>query len=135
MGRPPKTLTDEDIIKVEALAAYLSQDQISDYLGVARTTFAAMMERDPNIAMRYKKGKARAIATVAKGLLQAAIEGDGASRMFYLKTQAGWRETDRLEHSGSIKHEGEIGITGEVQHVVIYLPENHRQGPDGKTKA
>ncbi len=100
MGRKPKTLTDEQAVQVEALAAYLSQDQISDYFGITRPTFAAMIERDPEIALRYKRGKAKAIGTVAQGLLQQARDGNITAAIFYLKTQAGWRETQAIEHSG-----------------------------------
>jgi IS30 family transposase len=102
MAGKPKTLTDAQRGEIETLGALLSQDQIADYLGVCRNTFHAMMERDPDIAERYKRGKARAIAHVAKGLLQKARSGHTVSSIFYLKTQAGWRETDRLEHSGGL---------------------------------
>ena len=94
-GRKPKTLTPEQLSQVEALAAFLSQEQIADYFGVGKTTWFAMMERSPEISERYKRGKARAIGSVAKGLLQKARSGDTASAIFYLKTQAGWREKDR----------------------------------------
>ena len=100
MGRRPKKLTDEQKVQVEALAACLSQEQIADYFGIVRNTFAAMIERDPEISARYKKGKAQAIESVAQGLLQKARSGDTASSIFYLKTQAGWRETNALELSG-----------------------------------
>ena len=99
MGRKAKTLTDEQKAQVEALAAYLTQDQIADYFGIVRNTFTAMMDRDSEIFERYKRGKAKAIGTVAQGLLQKARDGDTTSAIFYLKTQAGWRETNRLEHA------------------------------------
>ena len=98
MGRKPKELTEEQTVQVEALAAYLSQDQIADYFGITRPTFAAMIDRDPEIALRYKRGKAKAIGTVAQGLLQKARAGDTTSAIFYLKTQAGWRETNHTLH-------------------------------------
>jgi transcriptional regulator with XRE-family HTH domain len=101
MGRRAKTLTDEQKAQVEALAACLSQEQIADYFGVARNTLTAMMERDSEILERYKRGKARAISDVGKGLLQRALDGDTASSIFYLKTQAGWRETNHIDHSSS----------------------------------
>lgn len=101
MGRKAKTLTDDQAAQVEALAAYLSLDQIADYLGITRPTFAAIMEREPGISLRYKKGKADAIKGVAKGLLQKAREGDTTSQIFYLKTQAGWRETSQIDHTSS----------------------------------
>ena len=96
-GRKPKTLTADQTVQVEALAAYLSQDQIADYFGITRPTFAAMIERDPEIALRYKRGKAKAIGTVAQGLLQQAREGNMTAAIFYLKTQAGWRETEAAQ--------------------------------------
>jgi IS30 family transposase len=100
-GRKRKTLTDEQRAQVEALAAYLTQEQIADYFGIARNTFLAMMERDENISERYKRGKARAIGAVAQSLIQQARDGDKVAAMFYLKTQAGWRETNRLDHTSS----------------------------------
>jgi hypothetical protein len=42
MGRPPITLTDDQVVEVETLAALLTQDQIADYLGICRTTFRAI---------------------------------------------------------------------------------------------
>lgn len=94
MGRKAKTLTDKQLAEVETLGAVLPVEQIAAYLGVGKTTFYAMMERDPEISERYKRGKAKAIRDVASGLLQKARNGDTASAIFYLKTQAGWRETD-----------------------------------------
>lgn len=101
MGRKPKELTDEQRSEVETLAACLSQDQIADYFGIVRNTFAAMIERDPDISERYKRGKARAIRDIADGVIARARAGDTASSFFYLKTQAGWRETNRHEITGA----------------------------------
>ena len=100
MGRRPTRLTDAQKAQVEALAAYLSQQQISEYFGFTKSTFERMMERDPEVAVLYKKGKAKAIAVVAKSLVSKAREGDTASQIFFLKTQGGWRETTRQEISG-----------------------------------
>jgi hypothetical protein len=98
MGRPPITLDDHQRSEVETLAALLSQEQIADYLGIARNTFRAICERDEEVAARYKRGKAKAIAHVANGLLQKARAGCTTSSIFYLKTQAGWRETAEVHH-------------------------------------
>ena len=76
MARKPIELTDEQRGQSETLGALLNQDQIADYLGIGRTTFHAIMGRDPDIAERYKRGKAKAIAHVARGLLQKARAGD-----------------------------------------------------------
>lgn len=115
MPRKPTTLTDDQKAQVEALAAYLTQEQIADYLGVTRQTFLAIMERDPSVSLHYKKGKANAISSVANGLLQKARDGDTASAIFYLKTQAGWRETQKLEHS----QDGSM-----APQLVVYIPDD-----------
>ena len=100
-GRPIIELTDEQVIQVKALAQYLSKEQIADYLGVARSTFDAILERDEQVFIHYKKGKASAIANVAKGLVQQAIEGNMTAAIFYLKSQAGWRETQVVDNTSS----------------------------------
>lgn len=98
-GRPPITLTDEQVAQIEALGSVLSIEQIADYFGVGKTTFYAIMERQPEVSERYKKGKAKAIGSVAQGLLQQARDGNTTAAMFYLKTQAGWRETQQIDHT------------------------------------
>jgi hypothetical protein len=100
-GRPAKTLTDKQRAEVETLAAFLSAEQVADYFGIGRTTFFAMMERDADIAERYKRGKSKVVAKVAQGLIQKALSGDTASAIFFLKTQARWRETERHEITGA----------------------------------
>ncbi len=99
MARPQVTLSDAQRGEVETLAALLSQEQIADYFGISRSTFRAICEREPEVLERYKRGKARAIAHVANGLLQKARAGCKTSSIFYLKTQAGWRETTELHHT------------------------------------
>ena len=97
MARDVISLTEAQKAEVETLAAVLSSDQVADYFGIGRTTFYALMRRDPEIAARYKKGKARAIGAIAQGLIAKARSGDTVSMIFYLKTQGGWRETFNLE--------------------------------------
>ena len=62
MARPAITLTGDQCREVETLAALLNQEQIADYFGIARNTFRAICDRDPEVLERYKKGKAKAIA-------------------------------------------------------------------------
>ena len=100
-GRPAKTLTDKQRAEVETLAAFLSAEQVADYFGIGRTTFFNMMDRDADIAERYKRGKSKVVAKVAQGLIQKALSGDTTSAIFFLKTQARWRETERHEITGA----------------------------------
>jgi len=97
VGRPQKTLTDEQMIQLEALSEALNQDQIADYFGICRKTFYEMMERDPLISTRYQKGRAKTIAGVGGNLISQARNGNTAAAIFYLKTQAGWREEKEPE--------------------------------------
>lgn len=93
VARPFIALSPAQVQEVETVAALLSQDQIADYFGICRNTFRAIRDRDAQVDARYKWGKAKAIAHVANGLLQKARSGDTTSMIFYLKTQAHWRET------------------------------------------
>lgn len=108
MARPAITLTPDQAREVETLAALLNQEQIADYFGIARNTFRAICDRDPEVLARYKRGKAKAIAHVANGLLQKARAGCTTSSIFYLKTQGGWQDRTGIVHSGEtrISHEG-----------------------------
>lgn len=83
---------EKQMAQVEALASVLTLEQMSDYFGIARNTFRAVCERQLEVLEHYKKGKARAIGNVAKNLLTIANEGNLTAIIFYLKTQAGWRE-------------------------------------------
>jgi hypothetical protein len=100
-GRPTKTLSDKQRGEVETLAAFLSIEQLADYFGIGRTTFYALAEKDPEILEHYKRGKSKAIAHIAQGLIQKARAGDTTSAIFFLKTQARWRETERHEITGA----------------------------------
>ena len=93
MPAKPRVLNDDEMAQVEALASVLSTEQIADYLGIARRTLYDIMERQPKVSARYKKGRAKAVGSIAKSLLQKAQSGDNTAMIFYLKTQAGWKET------------------------------------------
>jgi hypothetical protein len=120
-GRPLTTLTDEQRVQVEALSAYLTAEQIADYFGIGRTTFFAIMAREPDVSERYKRGKAKAVGAVAQNLIKKAREGDNACMMFYLKTQAGWRETQQVDHTSS-----DGSMTPHVVERIIVKPDGNQ---------
>jgi DNA-binding XRE family transcriptional regulator len=88
---------EKQIAQVEALAAYLTQEQIADYFGISRKTWYNLCERQPEILTHYKKGKANTVGDIARSLITKAREGDNTAMIFYLKTQAHWRETSIIE--------------------------------------
>jgi predicted RNA binding protein with dsRBD fold (UPF0201 family) len=96
-GRPLTILSGDQLSKVEALSSVLTTEQIADYFGMGRTTFYEVMKRQPEVSECYKKGRAKAISDIASSLLIKAQSGDNAAMMFYLKTQAGWRENAPIE--------------------------------------
>lgn len=99
-GRPEIVLTDEQKAEVPTLAAVLTGEQIADYFGISRSTWFRILERDEGVLTLYKKGQAKAIANIATNLIKKAQSGDLGAQVFYLKTQAGWKETQRLEGGG-----------------------------------
>jgi hypothetical protein len=100
-GRPLTILTTEQKSEIETLASVLNTEQIADYFGIGRSTFFEILDRDAEVSGLYKKGRAKAVAFVAQNLMQKARSGDLGAQVFYLKTQAGWKETQKLEGSGS----------------------------------
>lgn len=96
-GRPKKTLTAEQLNEVEILARVLSIEHIADYFCMSKTTFYEIGKRQPEVFERYKSGKAKAIFKIGNSLIQDALNGNVSAKMFYLKTQAGWRETANID--------------------------------------
>ena len=98
MGRKKLLLTPEQVSHVEKLAPMLKLSEIADFLGIHETTLRKRMEEDPEIHQAYKRGRAKAIGDVAGTLLRKARDGNIAAMIFYLKTQARWREVHRVEN-------------------------------------
>jgi len=100
-GRPLIVLDDDQVKQVESLGAVLSIEQMADYFSISRTTFYQIMERQPEVSVHYKRGKSKAIGGIAKSLLTKAQGGDNQAMIFYLKTQAGWKETNVVDNTSS----------------------------------
>jgi hypothetical protein len=100
-GRPAIHLTTEQKAEVSTLAAILNAEQIADYFGVSRTTFFQILDRDEEVSVLYKKGRARAIGNAARNIITASNKGNVSASIFYLKTQGGWKETQQLDLTSS----------------------------------
>lgn len=99
MGRPKKALTTKQVAQVEALAGVLTQAQIADYFGMSERTLRQRLMDDPEVAAAYQMGRAKTIQDVATNLVMQAKEGNMTAAIFYLKTQAGWKEVSAHEHT------------------------------------
>jgi hypothetical protein len=97
VARPRKTLNPDQIKQLEALSAFLTLEQIADYFGIANSTLRLRIQEDQNILGAYKRGRARAHASVGGNILQQALAGNLTAAIFYAKTQMGWRETKQVE--------------------------------------
>jgi hypothetical protein len=101
-GRTMIVFDEAQIAQVEALAAVMSKRQICDYMSVGETTFREIEGRQPEVSDAYKRGKAKAIGSIGQSLIQQAKNGNIAAAIFYLKTQAGWRETEQEQGTQNI---------------------------------
>jgi len=81
--------------------------------GIANSEIANKAEMSLETLLKHYKpelaAKDRAKAKVVSSLYQQAFKGNVTAQIFICKTQLGWRETDRLEHSGP--NGGAIPIT------------------------
>ena len=98
--KPKFAFSDEDIKKIEELASSVTKQQLADYFGICFNTLQRCLNEDPRVNEAYRRGKAKAVIDVAGSVLSEARTGNMQAAIFYLKTQAGWKETDRKEISG-----------------------------------
>jgi hypothetical protein len=88
MPRPPKKLSDKDLAEIEMLAGLgLTQQEIAEIKDICVDTLRKRARK------HWRRGKAKAIAKVAKTAFDMATSGKNHHMTkFYLQTQAGWRE-------------------------------------------
>lgn len=99
--RPPHMPTKEGRTLVQVMSATgFPQPQIAEQLGIDAKTLRKHYREE------LSNGKVSANAMIARSLFRKAT-GDGpqsvAAAIFWLKTQAGWRETP-IEISGKVDH-------------------------------
>lgn len=92
-----------DLAKVEALAANgLSQQQIADSLGISERTLRNRKKESASFAEAIRRGKNKGIAYVTNALFNKIKKGNVTAMIFYLKTQAGWKETQVNQVTGTV---------------------------------
>src|SRR5690625_4191383 len=78
--------------------------QMHTMVGTDQETIARVLGIDPKTLRKYYRdeldlAKAQANATIGGALFNKAKSGDTAAMIFWMKTQAGWRETQAIEHT------------------------------------
>lgn len=101
MKKQTKPKIEIDLKQVEALAANgLTMQQIADSLGISRTTLQMRKAENEQFEQAIKRGKAKGIAIVTNKLMEQIKSGNTTAMIFFLKSQAGWKETQITEHAG-----------------------------------
>jgi len=91
-----------DLAKVESLAANgLTHEQIAAALGISESTLTKRKKENTDFTDAIKRGKAKGIALVTNKLMESIKGGNMTGMIFFLKTQAGWKETNVQEHTGA----------------------------------
>lgn len=95
VGRPPYIKKEEDVKLVEALAiAGVTQTLIAQIVKISEPTLRK------NFRQQLDTSKARANAIISQALFKKAKDGNVVAQIFWLKTQAGWKERNALELTG-----------------------------------
>lgn len=99
-------LTPEQIHSLfECSKLRMPMRQIASVLGISKATLerlAAENDHDNEIYEAIEKGRAEASQNIRNTAYRMAISGlEPAMTIFWLKTQEGWRETTRFEHTGA----------------------------------
>lgn len=99
-GRKPTPIAAKQIAK---LAAGLNQEQIADFYGMTDRGLRKRFAADQELRIAYQAGRSKAVSRVATNLLAQATKTKNpniTAMIFYLKTQAGWKETSAVEVAG-----------------------------------
>ena len=108
-GRPAHEPTAETKMLVKTLAAVgITHEDIASKIGISADTLTKHYDRE------LKDGRIDANAQIAKGLFEQARGGNTTAQMFWLKTRAGWKETDRRELVGNEGGDVQINIKSAI---------------------
>lgn len=105
MSTPLHQPTDENRAEVRALASFgVTQEDIAAFIGISKPTLAKYYPDELRVSsIKANATVGKYLYNLASGmaLKNGATHGDcSRAAMFWAKTRMGWRETDRLEHSG-----------------------------------
>ena len=96
VGRPPHQPTDQTKLQAKTLAAVgVRHEDIAAKLGISADTLTKYYRQE------LDDGRVDANAQVAKSLYEQAKSGNTTAMIFWLKTRAGWKETQVNEVTGA----------------------------------
>lgn len=94
--KPPHepTKATRDTVQMHALVG-TPQEVIADVLNIDAKTLRKWYRAE------LDQSKAKANATIGGALFNKAKSGDTTAMIFWMKTQAGWREKQEIDHTSS----------------------------------
>lgn len=102
------TRATREVVQLHTLVG-TPQDQIAQIIGIDPKTLRKHYRAEIDLA------SAKANATIGGALFNKAKDGDTASMIFWMKTRAGWRETNRTELTspdGSMSPRPPVDLSG-----------------------
>ena len=80
--------------------------QLHATIGTPQTVIADILDIDPKTLRKHYRAEldqatAKANATIGGALFNKAKSGDTAAMIFWMKTRAGWREKQEIDHTSS----------------------------------
>ena len=98
-GRPARTLSEKELRQVSELAGRgFTMKEIATFKGMSFDTFHKLAKE------HYDRGKMDAQNYVISRLFDLIKDGDKSAIIFYLKTQCGWTEIQRIETDVNVQH-------------------------------
>tara|TARA_Y100000310_G_C20522454_1_gene734334 strand:- start:209 stop:601 length:393 start_codon:yes stop_codon:yes gene_type:complete len=91
-GRPKIALDATQIALIEKLSPLLTTAQLADALGISRSTFFRILDKNEEVLKLYKKGQSQIVASAATNLVKQSRKGNVTASIFILKTRGGWKE-------------------------------------------
>ena len=99
-GRPAFQPTEEQRYTVSLMAAIgIPQEDMCPAIGVTRPTLRKHFKEELAV------GKTKAITQVAGSLMRQALDGNVTAQIFFLKTRAGWKETEVVENKVTVNEQ------------------------------
>jgi hypothetical protein len=96
LNKLKKMITPEFLAKVEVLSECgFTRDQMHWYFGLSNDTWSECLYLSPELQIAVKRGLTHRIEIAVGKLWEKVIAGNLSAIVFFLKTQARWRETDR----------------------------------------
>ncbi|WRQ11927.1 hypothetical protein vBSlqSZDD2_16 [Serratia phage vB_SlqS_ZDD2] len=119
--------TPEVIAAIQEMASKgLTDSQIAEAMGIARSTFVKKKQLIPGVAEALSKGRAVGIEKVASALFKKATSGDTTAIMFFLRCRDGQNWNDKREIDVNLGKKQIVSAIDEV----MDLAEKEDQEPE-----